>query len=397
MFFSVATDIDLSQNETQSESTTEISSLQYAYDQLLRENQRLQAEQAASSTDTRELIQGLKTIVSEATPKPKPKEPKDPEPTGPNLPDCYDQIKPVVKKDNTGPAIAQNIADLLKIAWHNVLPGDDIVKLLDDQVRPENCDAVKPLVVNTEVHLSKQDRSSEKNMRYVGNAVCGAGKCLAYLMDMFATAEADVRSKDPDADGWLVNDQGVSLDLPKANKLLINMARLLGTANVQTGQARRSMLIHKFKEQFKKLCVRSNHFTDGMFFGPDFNAAMALISDATKVQTTAFQQKRKSSDFSRSPKWKKSNSYADFSQSQMLQAAVMQQALQAARPPPASPPPPMLPGALGGVPQYPFQPQSPQSGIPWTAPPRGRGRGQGNFNRGRPYSKKGRGRGSRSQ
>ena len=187
-----------------------------------------------------------------------------------------------------------------------------LFKLLDDQVRPENCDAVKPLVINTEVHLSKQDCSSEKNMRYVGNAVCGAGKCLAYLMDMFATAEADVRSKDPDADGWLVNDQGVSLDLPKANRLLINMARLLGTANVQTGQARRSMLIHKFKEQFKKLCVRSNHFADGMFFGPDFNAAMALISDATKVQTTAFQQKRKSSDFSRSPKWKKSNSYADF-------------------------------------------------------------------------------------
>ena len=125
--FSTATDVDLSQNDTQSESTTDISSLQYAYDQLLQENQRLQAEQAASSTDTRELIQGLKTIVSEATPKPKPKEPKDPEPTGPNLPECYDQIKPVIKKDNTGPAIAQNIADLLKIAWHNVLPGDDIV------------------------------------------------------------------------------------------------------------------------------------------------------------------------------------------------------------------------------------------------------------------------------
>ena len=51
-------------------------------------------------------------------------------------------------------------------------------------MRPQNVSAVKPLEINEEVHMTKTDRARDCDFKYIGNAVCRAGKCLSYLMDM---------------------------------------------------------------------------------------------------------------------------------------------------------------------------------------------------------------------
>ena len=138
--------------------------------------------------------------------------------------------------------------------------------------------------------MSKTDRSNEKDLHYISNAVCAAGKCLAYLMDMLAQAEIQLKADFPDDEGWLVVED-FTFDFPKANKLMTNAMKILGMANVQTGQARCSLLTSKFKQEFKRLCNKSNSFEDGMFFGPSLDSSTALLSDENKVQNKTFENK----------------------------------------------------------------------------------------------------------
>ena len=163
--------------------------------------------------------------------------------------------------------------------------------MLDAQVRPQNCDTVKPLEINSEVKMNKNDWSSEKDLRYIGNAICGAGKCLAYLMDMCASAEIILHLDYPGDEGWLSLDD-FKFDFPKCNKLLTSAMKLLGMANVQTGQGRQLLLSSKFKPEYKKLCNRDQPFTDGKFFGPSLDSPVAFLSTENKVQNQTFQQNR---------------------------------------------------------------------------------------------------------
>ena len=41
--------------------------------------------------------------------------------------------------------------------------------------------------------MYKDDKTKEKEYRYIGNAICGAGKCLVYLMDMLGLAETQLK------------------------------------------------------------------------------------------------------------------------------------------------------------------------------------------------------------
>ena len=109
-------------------------------------------------------------------------------------------------------------------------------------------------------------------------------------MDMLAQAEVQLQVDFLEDDGWLVVED-FQFDFPKANKLMTNAMKILGMANVQTGQARHSMLASKFKQEFRRLCDRSNNFEEGMFFGPSLDSATTLVTDANKIQTKAFEQK----------------------------------------------------------------------------------------------------------
>ena len=128
----------------------------------------------------------------------------------------------------------------------------------------------------------------------------------------------------PEDDGWLIVD-GFQFDFPKCNKLIVNAMKLLGMANIQTGQAHRIQLMPKFKPEFKKLCDHNHPFHNGKFFGPSLNSPASLASDQNKVQNQTFQScgTRSQGRFGN----KRFNPYL---QSVKLQKAVMQQALQAA-------------------------------------------------------------------
>ena len=261
--------------------------------------------------------------------------------------------------------------------------------MLDQQVHPSNAIAVKPLEVNPEIQLSKQERANEKDLRYIGNAVCAAGKCLAYLMDMLADAEIILRRHYPDDHGWLVWDD-FTFDFAKANKLIANAMKMLGMANVQTGQARRLLLVDRFKPDFQKLCDKNN-FEGGNLFGLNLNAATSLISDANHIQYKAFESKpQRSRGRGRGGRRWDRRSTPYNSQSFALQAAVLQQALASATPQFHQQFSGPTTGGMFGVNQFPQAP-NPLMGFNTlsTAPHLQRGRGH------RRRSRRGRGRGHR--
>ena len=218
---------------------------------LQKENSELRANlpDTANFTDN-DVFKGLCQVISNQLKKGDKDKPK-PEPEGPDLSPVYDEMKPQSKTDNIGPAISNNVAELLELCWHYPFRREEIIEALEAQVRPQNVSAVKPLEINSEVHMTKSDRARDKDLKYIGNAICGAGKCLSYLMDMLASAEAQLRDTYPDDEGWLVVD-GFQFDFPKTNKLIVNAMKLLGMANIQTGQARRIQLMGKFKPEFQE-------------------------------------------------------------------------------------------------------------------------------------------------
>ena len=352
------------------DSDQKLRDLEAQLEKLRAENQTLRT---ASNTDSASVFfQGLAKGINQVIDKYKPDTNiKPPAPKKPltvdtpvlndhsQVPDSFHDLERQPKTDNIGPPVSQDIANLLAKCWHFPFPKEEIIELLDKQVRPENVLAVKPLQINEEVHLNKQDRKNDKDMRYVGNAICAAGKCLTYLMDMLCKAEMVLRRDFPDDDGWLVWDD-FTFDFVKANKLIANAMKILGIANVQTGQARRLLLKPKFSQDVQKICNEEYPFPDAMFFGENLSATAATASDANKVQTKTFHPPTKRgcgrgrgrSNHRRSP-------YPQ--QSSVLQAAVLQQALAAAQQQPQvhQQISGLTTGGLFGVNQFPVQPQPP--------------------------------------
>ena len=72
--------------------------------------------------------------------------------------------------------------------------------------------------------------------------------------------------------------------------LLATSVKILGIANIQTGQARRELLASKFKPEYQKLCKPENPFQDGKFFGPTFDTVAALVTNENRVQKTVLEQ-----------------------------------------------------------------------------------------------------------
>ena len=73
----------------------------------------------------------------------------DPSPR--ELPPCYTEMKPQAKVDNVSPAISDDICAILNHCWRNPFRKEEVIEMLDAQVRPQNCDAVKPLEIKSEV------------------------------------------------------------------------------------------------------------------------------------------------------------------------------------------------------------------------------------------------------
>ena len=305
----------------------QLQDLQSKLKELEKENSELRANRPPDPATTSDffnntVLQGLCQVISTQLQKGDKDKSKPLE--GPELSPVYDEMKPQSKTDNMGPAISGNIAALLEQCWHYPFRHEEIVEALQSQVCPQNVCAVKPLEINEEVHMTKTDRARDRDFKYIGNAICGAGKCLSYLMDMLASAEARLHDEYPEDDGWLVVE-GFQFDFPKCNKLIVNAMKLLGMANIQTGQAHRIQLMPKFKPEFKKLCDHNHPFHNVKFFRPSLNSAAALASDQNKVQNQTFQ-----SHGTRSQGRFGNKRFNPYPQSVKLQEPVMQQALQAA-------------------------------------------------------------------
>ena len=217
-------------------------------------------------------------------PPPKPKQ---------KVPVCYEELRPKEKTDNICDPISDELCEILTHCWHEPIPKADIVEAIKAAERPRNATMLKPLQINEQVHqrMEKPDKSKEQPMRYLGNVVCAAGKHLARLMDMLAKAEITCREEDPEADGWL-SLENMTFDFPLANTLMKDAMKLLGIANVQTGQYRRELLTSKFKDTHAKLCDNNQPFTGGKFFGENFDASTALITGENKVINEALKVKQ---------------------------------------------------------------------------------------------------------
>ena len=217
-------------------------------------------------------------------PPPKPKK---------KVPVCYEDLCPKEKTDNVCEPISDELCEILTHCWHNPLPKPEIVEAIKAAERPKNATMLKLLQINEQVHhlMEKPDKTKEQPMRYLSNVVCAAGKHLARLMDMLTNAEITCREEDPEANGKLSLDN-MLFDFPLVNTLMKDAMKLLGIANVQTGQYRRELLTSKFKDTHSKLCDNNQPFTGGKFFGKNFDASTALITGENKVIHEALKVKQ---------------------------------------------------------------------------------------------------------
>ena len=250
-----------------------------------------------------------------------------------DLADGLQTLQPAIKEDDFGPPINESICEALKPSWHKVFRKEEIIDTIVNTKRPENATMLKPLEVDADIPISKEKRRAEQDIRYISNAVCAAGKSLAYLLDMLmttkqqclATSRGDLGKLILDAQDEENEDAEFSFDFPGAIELAVNSLKLLGMANVQTGQHRRAKLASKFKPEYQKLCGRGQDFPDGKFFGSNFNAAVALAADKNKGTHQALKDtKPKQQGFKRFKRKNNDNNYLSTAQ---LQGAVMQQAL----------------------------------------------------------------------
>ena len=67
-----------------------------------------------------------------------------------------------------GPAISDEIAKLLENCWHVPFPKEEIIETLDNQVRPKNVDAVKPLEIDPEFQSIFRIRKGRKSSGTLG-------------------------------------------------------------------------------------------------------------------------------------------------------------------------------------------------------------------------------------
>ena len=222
---------------------------------------------------------------------------------------------------------------------------------------------LKPLEIGSDVPITKDERKAEQDMRYMSNAICAAGKSLAYVLEYLVTAKNQCLASSPEDDGKLVleaqeeGEEDFCFDFPKAVDLVINALKLLGMANVQTGQNRRAKLAAKFKPEYKKLCSRGNNFPDGKFFGPNFNTAVALVTNKNRVSSQALKDGKPRQQGFHGFKCKRSDNCLSTSQ---LQNAVLQQALQMSSGQPQQQTQPFLGQTMGDY----FPPPKPAPQLP---------------------------------
>ena len=231
---------------------------------------------------------GEKTDTANPAPRPAPK-PKT------KVPSTYHDLKPKPKSDNTCDDIDETLCEMLEYCWLNPYPKEEIVQAIELAERLKNAFMLKPLEINEQVKgvMDKSDYTNEKDWRYIGNVICAAGKHLAHLMDMLATAEITCHAEVPQDGGKLVMSN-LKFDFPAANVLMKDSMKLFGMAKIQTCQHRRNMLLNKFKLSHQKLCDKNAPFTGGKFFGNNFDAATALITGENKVINEALKQNKQS-------------------------------------------------------------------------------------------------------
>ena len=283
----------MSQNEQGNQSPMcDVEDLRRENLRLLSDNRRLQTE-LGDNTDAANMSQlflGLSQFMQNAqkTPARPVSSPNPTQSKNDSLPDYLLTLRLSAKTDNYGSEIDPDICEALRACWHVPFHNEEILELLEGQYRPENATALKPLIVNDDVKMSKPDLLKEKEWCYIGNAICAAGKGLAYLLDMLVNAETEVRAIVP-ADKGIIHHDDFEFDLPHARDMLLKSLKILGIANIQTGQARHTLLLPKFKPDYQKLCDTSHPFVDGKFFGPSFSATAALIRDVNTVHRATFQ------------------------------------------------------------------------------------------------------------
>ena len=125
--------------------------------QLQAKNVSLRTNKPASQDNASQFVKNLtegitqgisQAISTQIKTKVKPTKPESLE-IDPELPQCYHDMQHQVKTDNVGPLISDNISELLERCWRFPFHKEEIVEILDKQVRPSNVSAVKPLEVNS--------------------------------------------------------------------------------------------------------------------------------------------------------------------------------------------------------------------------------------------------------
>ena len=170
-------------------------------------------------------------------------------------------------KGNTGPAINQELAQLVEKLMREKPSEDKLTELKKLYETPENCDSLTETKVNQGVwnNLDESARSMDLKFQKVQKCLVKGITSVVSIVDTLLLCE-----KPPDSETLVTR--------------LMNGVLLFANANQELNLRRREMLRPQLNANYRYLCAPSNPVT-GQLFGDDLPKAIKDIADTNRLSS----------------------------------------------------------------------------------------------------------------
>ena len=95
----------------------------------------------------------------------------------------YVSTGPKRRDDKTGPGLQGGAPELLETFFRSLYSCKEIKETLDSVTCPENCDALKSVMINKEIYsrMQEKERKWDEPMKFIANGVAKASQLVALV------------------------------------------------------------------------------------------------------------------------------------------------------------------------------------------------------------------------
>lgn len=170
------------------------------------------------------------------------------------------------KEEKTSEAIDKDLASTVNSVFRNGLSNEGFITFKKDVLRPENCEGLSKVRINTmlQSQLAKYPADLDGRFQNVQEAICKGSTLLVQLLNNNSSLSEESVSKGVDA------------------------LAFFGHANAQLNFRRRELLRNHVNDEFKAICSSNIPFTTELF-GDDLGKVVKDIQEVNRVQGRTFR------------------------------------------------------------------------------------------------------------